>query len=146
MADAGEPVPDNALGNLLDYENLLAVEPESYAFPEVDERAAPQNEVNLIYPEAALAESRSGVVTLRLKIDHLGVLRDAVVVDAQPAGVFENAALEAVRELRFRPAVRNGVPVGSVKTIEVPFHPDCTRTGSCITGAGTSAQVAPAQR
>src|ERR1051326_2682139 len=40
MADADEPVPDNRLGNLLDYENLLAAEPESYAFPEVDERAA----------------------------------------------------------------------------------------------------------
>ena len=98
---------------------------------EVDERAMPLNEVNLVYPQRALASGQSGVVTLRLKIDHQGVLRDAFVVDAQPAGVFENAALEAVLELKFRPALRNGVPVGSVKTIEVPFHPDCKRTGSC---------------
>jgi protein TonB len=102
---------------------------------ELDERAAPLNEVNLVYPERALATSQSGVVTLRLKIDHRGVLRDAAVVDAQPAGVFEDAALEAVLELKFRPAMRNGAPVGSVKTIEVPFYPDCTRTGSCIAGA-----------
>jgi len=102
---------------------------------EVDERATPLNEVTLVYPDRALAMSQSGVVTLRLKIDHRGVLRDAAVVDAQPAGIFENAALEAVRELKFRPALRNGVPVGSVKTIEVPFYPDCTRTGSCIAGA-----------
>src|SRR6185503_7450509 len=103
---------------------------------EVDERANALNEVNLIYPEKALAANESGSVTLRLKIDHLGVLRDAAVLESQPAGVFEDAALQAVRELKFRPAVRNGVPVGSVKTIEVPFHPDCTRTGSCIAGAG----------
>lgn len=102
---------------------------------EVDERAVPLNEVNLVYPGRALAESQRGVVTLRLKIDHQGVLRDAAVVDAQPPGIFEEAALVAVRELRFRPALRNGVPVGSVKTIEVPFHPDCRHTGSCIAGA-----------
>ena len=106
---------------------------------ELDERAAPLNEVNLVYPERALATSQSGVVTLRLKIDHQGVLRDAAVVDAQPAGIFDDAALEAVLELRFRPAMRNGVPVGSVKMIEVPFYPDCTRTGSCIAGPQTGA-------
>lgn len=109
---------------------------------ELDERATPLNDVNLVYPEAALDAGQSGTVTLRLKIDHLGVLRDAAVVDAQPAGVFEKAALDAVRELKFRPALRNGVPVGSVKTIEVPFHPDCKLTGSCISGAG----LQPAQR
>jgi protein TonB len=101
---------------------------------EVDERATPLNEVNLVYPERALANGQSGVVTLRLKIDHLGVLRDAAVVDAQPADTFESAALKAVRELRFRPALRNGVPVGSVKTIEVPFNPDCQSIGTCISG------------
>ena len=98
---------------------------------EVDERAMPLNAVDLVYPEPALAAGQAGVVTLRLKIDHQGVLRDASVVDARPSGVFENAALEAVLGLKFRPALRNGVPVGSVKTIEVPFYPDCKRTGSC---------------
>ena len=98
---------------------------------EVDERATPLNSVDLAYPEPALAREQSGIVTLRLQIDHLGVLRDASVVDSRPAGVFENAALDAVKGLKFRPAMRNGVPVGSIKTIEVPFHPDCKRIGSC---------------
>jgi len=102
---------------------------------EVDVRAMPVNEATLVYPGHALASRQEGVVTLRLKIDHQGVLRDVAVVDAQPAGIFEDAALAAVRELRFQPALRNGVPVGSVKTIEVPFHPDCKQTGSCIAGA-----------
>ena len=101
---------------------------------DLDERAVPLNEVNMVYPEHALATSQSGVVTLRLKIDHQGMMRDASVVDAQPPGIFEDAALEAVQALKFRPAMRNGVPVGSVKTIEVPFNPDCRSTGSCISG------------
>ena len=102
---------------------------------DVDVRAMPVNEAILVYPGHALASRQQGVVTLRLKIDHQGVLRDAAVLDAQPAGIFEDAALAAVRELRFQPAQRKGVPVGSVKTIEVPFHPDCRQTGSCIAGA-----------
>ena len=109
---------------------------------DLDERAVPLNEVNLVYPERAFASNQSGIVTLRLKIDHQGMLRDASVVDAQPPGIFEDAALEAVQELKFRPAVRNGVSVGSVKTIEVPFYPDCKRTGSCIAGTPEG----PAQR
>lgn len=98
---------------------------------EVDERAVPLNHVDVAYPEQALAARINGVVTLRLLIDHQGVLREATVTGSTPAGTFDNAALEAVRALRFRPAVRNGVPVGSVKVIEVPFDPDCNRTGSC---------------
>ena len=99
---------------------------------ELDERAIPLHQEDVAYPERALASGVSGSVTLRLLIDHAGILRDASVMNSHPAGVFENAALEAVRALRFRPAIRNGVPVGSVKIIEVPFDPDCKRTGSCI--------------
>ena len=101
---------------------------------EVDERALPLNEVNLVYPEQALVERRGGVVTLRLKIDHLGALRDVAVVEAHPAGVFENAAIEAVSALKFQAARRNGVPVGSLKTIEIPFDPDCMRNSTCVAG------------
>lgn len=102
---------------------------------EVDERAQPLNQVDLAYPPQALADGIEGAVTLRLRIDYHGVLREATVVGARPAGVFEEAALEAVQRLRFRPALRNGVAVSSVKTIEVPFYPDCRRTGSCVGAA-----------
>ena len=106
--------------------------PLYYRSSELDERAMALNVTDVEYPERALAERTRGVVTLRLLIDDAGTLREASVVDAQPAGVFENAALDAVRSLRFRPAIRHGVAVGSIKLIEVPFDPDCTRTGSCI--------------
>lgn len=106
--------------------------PLYYRASELDERAVPLNQADLAYPESALAAGTRGVVTLRLLIDHEGTLREATVTDARPAGVFENAALEAVKTLHFRPAMRNGVAVGSVKLIEVPFEPDCKRTGSCI--------------
>jgi len=102
-----------------------------YKASELDQRAEPLSVVDVEYPAQALAARTRGTVRLRLMIDHRGELTRAEVVSSTPAGVFEEAALKAVRALRFRPAVRNGVPVGSIKTIEVPFDPDCTLTGSC---------------
>src|ERR1700730_9845048 len=40
MADEGESVPAHTLGDLLDYEQLLAQESEQLVWPEVDERSA----------------------------------------------------------------------------------------------------------
>ena len=105
--------------------------PMYFSAKDLDERAVPLNVVDVAYPPSALADGVKGVVTLRLLIDHQGVLREATVTGSKPAGIFDKAALDAVRALRFRPAVRNGAPVGSIKVIEVPFDPDCNRTGSC---------------
>lgn len=107
-----------------------------YRGSELDERALATNHPDIEYPEEAFASGTSGTVKLRLMIDHRGVLREASVMEALPAGVFEAAALKAARALRFRPAIRNGVPVGSIKLIEVPFDPDCMRTGSCVAEPG----------
>jgi TonB family protein len=112
-----------------------------YRASELDERAVPLNEAPLEYPEAALQARLGGRVTLRLFIGQDGSLRKVELLDSQPSGVFDQAALKAVSALRFRPAIRNRVAVASMKTIEVPFHPDCTATGSCI-GAQAS-QGAP---
>ena len=103
-----------------------------YRASEVDERAVPLNEAEFEYPGDALQAGTSGAVTLRLLIGHDGVLRRIEILDSQPPGIFDQAALKSLATLRFRPAMRNGVAVGSVKNIEVPFHPDCNRTGSCL--------------
>jgi TonB family protein len=102
-----------------------------YRGKELDERAEPMNTVNVAYPEFALSLRMPGKVTLRLAIDHRGELREASVVDADPPEIFNAAALQAVRALKFRPAMRQGRPVGSIKVIEVPFEPDCNRTRRC---------------
>ena len=99
---------------------------------ELDERAEPLNQVDLVYPEAALAAGTAGTVRIRIRIDHGGALREASVIGSEPAGLFDKAALDAVQQLKFKPATRRGVAVGSVKTIEIPFHPNCKHTGSCI--------------
>lgn len=102
-----------------------------YPGPDLDERAVPLNDVELRYPESALAAGVSGAVKMRLLIDSRGELREATILESTPQRVFDDEALRAVRALRFAPARRHGVAVGSIKQIEIPFYPDCRRTGSC---------------
>ena len=110
---------------------LPSIDEVFYAGRDVDERAMPLKEVELRYPEAALKSGISGAVKMRLRIDSRGELRDATVLESVPPGVFDEEAMRAVQSLKFRPAIRRGVAVGSVKLIEIPFYPDCLRTGSC---------------
>ncbi|MBM3344033.1 MAG: hypothetical protein FJY56_18260 [Betaproteobacteria bacterium] len=59
-----------------------------------------------------------------LFIGETGELDRFELVGASPKGLFEQAAQEAVGQLLFHPAVKNGQPVKSQKTIDVVFDPN----------------------
>ena len=63
------------------------------------------------YPQHALARRIAGQVTVQFVIDTKGVPRDVRVTSAQPAGVFNHAALAAIRAWRYRPARFRGHPI-----------------------------------
>ena len=90
---------------------------------EVDVGAEPSNEVFLAYPWMAYAQRLGGKVTVMLLINERGDLDQVTVTAAEPPGIFDAAALEAVNKLRFIPARKNGRDVKSRKTIEVVFDP-----------------------
>jgi protein TonB len=71
------------------------------------------------YPAAAVRAGQEGWVTVGFTVGERGDVRDALLTDAEPAGVFDAAALEAVRQWRFEPRVSNGraVPVRSSVTL-----------------------------
>lgn len=92
-------------------------------FDDVDVPAQPANDVLLRYPWIEYRQHLGGVVRIALLINEHGRLDKATVVDASPAGHFEEAAMEAVRKLQFTPALKRGQPVKSRKTIEVVFDP-----------------------
>lgn len=78
----------------------------------------------LEFPPAARDAGLSGSVVVRYRVTAAGAVRDAEVVSAEPAGVFEAAALKAVRGWRFRPGRKKGVAtdfVGLTSTIEFKF-------------------------
>ena len=78
----------------------------------------------LSYPEAARSQGIQGAVVVRYTVTAEGRVANAQVVSAEPAGVFEQAALVAVKGWRFRPGRVKGVEsefTGMVSTIEFKF-------------------------
>ena len=50
-----------------------------------------------------------------------GALSEVTIVGAQPVGVFEQSALDAVRHWRFQPVVRAGVAVAQRARVRLRF-------------------------
>jgi protein TonB len=55
------------------------------------------------YPAVAKRRRIEGYVTVQFTVTRQGQVRDPQVIAAQPSGVFERAALDAIRRWRFRP-------------------------------------------
>jgi protein TonB len=100
----------------------LVEDPTYYTAKQVDVHPAASAPVAPVFPDAAAEDGVEGYVTLRLLIDDGGVVREISVVEAQPSDTFEAAALNAFRNARFSPALRNGRPVKSDVLIRVTFE------------------------
>ena len=77
--------------------------------------------VKVEYPEDARKKRIIGHVLLRFRLDETGLLSQLEVSRAVPPGVFEQAALEAVKQWRFAPALKNGRPVACRVELPIPF-------------------------
>jgi protein TonB len=64
-----------------------------------------------IYPALAKSEGIEGAVVIRYGVSVDGRVINARVEEANPEGVFEDAALAAVRSWRYNPALKDGEPV-----------------------------------
>lgn len=69
--------------------------------------------VDLVYPEEAKAKGIEGRVVVRYDVTADGSVVNAVVEAAEPPGMFDEAALNAVRSWRFRPRVDRGQVVAA---------------------------------
>ena len=63
------------------------------------------------YPPRALQQRIAGQVVVEFVVGKDGETRDVRVESAEPAGVFDRAAISAVRRWRYEPVVIDGVPV-----------------------------------
>ena len=76
------------------------------------------------YPVAALTQRLAGSVTLEFTVNTSGEPRDIHVVEATPPGVFDQAAINAVRHWRYAPLLVDGavveVPVRTRMRFELP--------------------------
>jgi TonB family protein len=98
--------------------------PRYYRNREVDVQALPVSSGPLVYPELAYVSKLRGTVRARVFISESGVVESVQIVEVQPRrGIFEEAALTALRQVRYKPAEIRGTPVRSQKMIEVKFDP-----------------------
>jgi len=95
-----------------------------YTASELDVRAQPLTPEKLDYPAELGPLGPAATVRVTLFIDERGFVRKTQLVDGAPVAAFDRAALEAFRDVRFSPAVKNGVPVKSQKLLELDFRPD----------------------
>jgi protein TonB len=60
------------------------------------------------YPTRAASKQIEGWVRLQFTITENGTVRDAVVVDAEPHGYFEETSLQALARWKYQPKVFEG--------------------------------------
>jgi protein TonB len=65
------------------------------------------------YPTQARRANQEGWVDVEYDVDAAGNVTDVRVTGSQPRHVFEREASDAVRRWKFKPAMRDGVPVAS---------------------------------
>lgn len=112
-ASALANLSDSLLGDLSDMANSVMTE-ES-----VDERPVPLKRGFIDYPPRARASNIEGYVTLSILIGKDGNVKNVKVLEANPVGIFEDAALNAVRAWLFQPATykQQAVEVWAKQTI-----------------------------
>jgi TonB family protein len=74
------------------------------------------------YPSGFL--NVSGNVEIELSVDAKGNVKDVKVLKADPAGVFEQATIDAAMKWKVTPPMKNGVPVAGRFRTTVEFRPD----------------------
>jgi protein TonB len=90
--------------------------------------ATPAGELSLArapaveYPATAVRREIEGWVDLEYVVDREGRTRDVRVVDANPTGVFEEAALAAVTQYEYQPFVRDGRVYERLAKLRVRFN------------------------
>lgn len=75
------------------------------------------------FPMAACERDISGRVALEVETDASGRVLKARILSAEPAGMFEQTALEIARDSRLSPAWRDGQPVAATALLTLFFDP-----------------------
>ena len=106
------PTPDGGDGGLdfaADIGNDVALD-GGLALDSGDGEYVPITKVQAVYPRRALQRGIQGYVVVEFTVNKVGAVTNPVVVEANPQGIFEQAALDAVVKFKYKPRVINGEP------------------------------------
>lgn len=63
------------------------------------------------YPLTAQSRGIEGHCTVEYTVTAAGTVKDVVVIDADPKGIFDKASIEAAEKFKYKPRVVDGVPI-----------------------------------
>ncbi len=110
MSRAPKPDPSLEGGAVLDFSLDLAGGLNLGAAPS-DMDVIPLVRVNPQYPVRAAERGIQGWVEVEFTITAAGTVKEPMVIAAQPSGIFNRAALRAIRKWKYNPKVEDGVAV-----------------------------------
>ncbi len=88
----------------------VQVEPDPGRFSS-DGEYLPIVKVQPIYPRRAQTRGIEGYVLVEFVVTATGAVRDPVIVDAKPPGIFDRAAVNAALKFKYKPKVVGGEPI-----------------------------------
>ncbi|MBM3266839.1 MAG: energy transducer TonB [Candidatus Sericytochromatia bacterium] len=106
--------------------------------PEFEREPAPIGPLRAVYPEVPRLAGATGSAVIEAYVDAAGLVVRAVLARAS-APAFGRSALDAVRQTRFKPAVRLGVPVA--RSIRVPVAFDLAGNAAPVVTATVSVPI-----
>lgn len=92
-------------------------------FPELIDGTVEKKAIERHYTAELRRRGVGGTVAFRLWVDTAGVVGNALVKRSSGDGDLDRAAMLAAMELRFRPATRDGRPIGTWHEFEMTFEP-----------------------
>lgn len=107
-------IPEFSMGNIAgDGSDLLDEIAEDAVMTEdtVDQKPRVASRAPMEYPKRAAKEGIKGYVVINILIGKDGNVELAKILESQPAGVFDETALNGIRSWRFSPAKYKGKPV-----------------------------------
>lgn len=107
-------------------------DPTYYSARELDAYPRPLAPLGFDHPERAGRGRVGGRLLLQLLIDELGAVKDVSVVEAEPAGYFDEAARSVLAAARFVPGMKDGRAVKSRLLLSVSFA--AAGGGKAVTG------------
>ncbi|MBT8491902.1 MAG: TonB family protein [Deltaproteobacteria bacterium] len=118
LAEVSSSLPGLSIGGggpgLSLTDNLPASQPERRARPAFTPRPR--------YPSALMRRGIEGAVVVRMRVDTTGKVVSAVVVSSEPKGLFDDAAIDAARRYRFRPARKAGKAIATTVEQRIVFR------------------------
>lgn len=88
-----------------------------------DSDVAPLVRVLPVYPARAQERGIEGYVIVEFSIAPDGTVKDAVVLESEPAKIFDRAALRAIAKWKYKPKIEDGVAVERAGIrVRMPFE------------------------